>query len=399
MSEFFQACYAHPDTGWAVINTSADIPDKLAEDFSLVERSNAGMASAKAVQMGESENPTCMFEVYSKNDAVGVVRTQFGLSDGQGRPISFSHGYIFPDAYEALKNPQQLLGVSNDCFASGRIDEATKAEIRSTPGALNNELIRLSSPDMIPEELSLSETYSINSALEICGMNAESYKNYMLVVYAHILLAKSENNLYIKTDGSEKYARNLLYLTYMGIPYSMRTLISASTYLREGQHNSKLIFCYEVPDGVPHIEPKTGENNVVNDVVKKRTEERNPFIGHIVDKVIKGNPDEFYRESLEMALTYTGNVRLNSAQAINTVYSLLHKDFENADKVQGLLYGWLSLPVQNTSEWEKIALGCIQHAEKFGVKFGDEVKEVLSTKSEGAVTDDFKIALKRVLNS
>lgn len=393
---FFQACYGHLDTGWAVLNTSADIPKRLVEDFSMIERRNAGMAAGTRVPMGENETPSCMLEIYCRNDAVGLVRTQYSLSDGQGRPVSFSHGYIIPDAYEFLKEPNDLLRIQKENFADQRISKEERMEICTTPGAFNCELIKVSAPDGMPDKLLTGAPYSYQGALEECNLSEEAYHTYIMAIYAYLFSTDAEKNLYIKTNGSEKYAWNLLYLTYLAIPYSMRILLSASTYVHAEQHNAKLIFCYELPDGVPQINPVTGVNNVMNETVEKRIKERNPFITVSLDYVTCGKQDYFYRV-IEACLRLMGDEKLNTMQVMNLAYSICKREYNIPERLPGLLYSWLILPVQNTVGWENVVCSLLKKVEEYTVEPGKEVNKILKSRIEGAVTKKFKVQVNKYL--
>lgn len=398
IQEFYQAVYAHPDEGWAVINTSENLPEKYAEDFSAVERINAGLASGTPVPMGNNETPSCMYELYFKNDVAGLVRIQYGLSDVQGRPVSFAHGYIFLDAYDLLKNPEDVLSVNNENFADQRINDEEKALIRSTPGALNKALIEKSMAKDMPLELIKEDVFTAKEALEACGMTRENYCRYVLTVYIHVLAAKTDNNLYVKTDGSEKYVKNLLFLTYSAVPFSMRSQLSASTYLHAEQHNTKLIFCAEIPDNMPYIDPVSGKNNVLNDALEKRTKNRNPFIMKAVECVITGKQDKFFR-AIEACLRLMGNEKLDSMQAINLAYKFGMKEYDNAEQLPGMIYSWCALPVPNSEDWEKGMCVLLKKTEELTVLIGDETKDMIVARLEKAVTDVFKSIAKDFLMS
>lgn len=387
--DFYQAVYAHPDEGWAVINTSEDLPEKYADDFSAVERVNAGLVSGTPVPMGNNENPTCMYEIYFKNDAAGLVRIQYGLSDVQGRPVSFAHGYIFPDSYKLLKTPESVLSVKKENFADQRISDAEKTQIRSMPGALNKALIERSMSKDMPSELIRDSVFSAKEALEACGMTKESYCRYILAVYAHILAAKTENNLYIKTDGSEGYARNLLFLTYSAVPFSMRSQLSASTYLYAEQHNTKLILCAELSDNMPYIDPVSGESNVLNATLEKRIKDRNPFIMRAVDCVMAGRQNQFFR-GIEACLRLMGNEKLGSMQVINLAYKFGMKEYDDAGQLPGMIYSWCALQVANSEEWEKGLCVLLKKAGVYSVSIGNETRDILLSRLEKAVTDNFK---------
>ncbi len=386
---YFQACYAHPDTGWAVVNTSENMPQSLIDEFSLIERGNAGLAANKTVPMGMNENPTCMFEVYYSNGSIGLVRVQYRISDSQGRPISFAQGYIFQNAYHVLKTPENLLRVSGENYSMQKIPEQKKKEIRSTPGALNRELISLAEPDSKQELLLTEEEYSVKNAMEVCGISEEAYLSYMLAVYSHLLLSNMERNLYVKTDGTERYAKNLLFLTYQALPYSLRTQITASTFLHEGQHNTKLIFCYEVPGGVPFIEPVNGSNNVVTETVAKRTRDRNPIIEESVHRAVLEEHEQWYKK-IALILEHAGDEQLNTMQILNLVSHICAKDYEKADDLPGIVYGWMALSVQNTEKWELIAGDLLFKALTKDVHLGKEVDDLVRSRRETAVTAEFR---------
>lgn len=395
---FYQAVYAHPNEGWALINTSEDLPEKYADDFAAVERVNAGLASGTPVPMGNNENPSCMYEIYFKNDAVGLVRIQYGLSDAQGRPVSFAHGYIFPDSYRLLKTPESILTVKKENYADQRISDVEKAQIRSMPGALNQALIEKSMSKDMPSELIRDDMFSAKEALEACGMTKESYCRYILAVYVHVLAAKTENNLYIKTDGSERYARNLLFLTYSAVPFSMRSQLSASTYLYAKQHNAKLILCAELSDNMPYVDPVSGESNVLNDTLEKRTKDRNPFIMRAVDCVMAGRQDLFFR-GIEACLGWMGNEKLDSMQVINLAYKFGMKEYDDAEQLPGMIYSWCALPVANSEEWENGLCVLLKKAEDYSISIGNETRDMLSSRLEKAVTDNFKNIAKASLIS
>lgn len=394
----FQACYAHSDIGWTVVNASANIPKELIDDFLSAERVNAGMAAGKKVLMGKNETPFCMLEIYCRNDAVGLVRTQYSLSDGQGRPISFSHGYILSGAYEFLKEPNNLLRIKRENFADQRVSEEEREKIRFTPGAVNRELIKLSRPDRMPETFLMSEPYSYKDALKECRLSEDAFRTYIMVLYVHIFSSNTDKNLYIRTDGSERYAWNLLYLTYLSVPYSMRVLLSASTYVHAEQHNSKLIFGYELPDGVPQIDPVTGANNVMDETMKRRIRERNPFIAESLNYVVSGKQDQFFK-AIESCLKLMGDDRLNTIPVMNLAYGMCIKEYDIPSRLPRLIYSWLALSVRNTDSWEIMVCFLLKKAKEYNSELGKEVEELLKSRLDGAVTEKFRDQVKKYLAS
>lgn len=396
--KYYQICYAHSDTGWAVINTSENMPQELVNDFSSIERGNAALASGTKVAMGGNKTPSCMYEIYFRNNHVGLVRVQYSLSDSQGRPISFAHGYIFPDAYELLKDPNGLLGITNKNFADQKLSEEERSSIRSVPGEYNRRLIEQSSIKNLPDEFQRTAPFTIESSMKECGFSEETYQRYILTIYSQLLSSNTDNNLYIKTDGTEEYAWKLLYLTYSAIPFSMRTLLSASTYLHTEQHNTKLIFCAELPENMPHIDPKTGVNNVMSEIVEKRLKDRNPFIVKSLGFVLRNKHDQFFA-MIEACLRLMGDINLTSMQALNLAYSFGTKEYDYPDKLPALVYGWLALPVNNFEDWEKVVGFLLKKADDGKVILGKETIGMISERLNKAVTEKFKKQASEYLSS
>ncbi len=396
---FYQAVYAHTNEGWAVINTSEDLPPILENDFLSFERVNAGLVSGTSVPTGDNEAPSCMYEIYFKNDAVGIVTVQYGLSDLQGRPVSFAHGFIFPESYTLLKKPEKILSIKKENFAPYRIKDEKKMEIRTTPGAINDFLIKSSACENIPAEIaSNNEIFSVKEALKYCGISREFYSRLILAVYIHVIASKSESNLYIKTDGSEKYTSKLLYLIYSAVPFSMRTQLSASTYLHVEQHNTKLIFCAELPSNMPFFDPITGENNILNEILEKRTKERNPFIEKAIEYALDEKQERFF-SAIEYVLHLMGNEKLDSMQVINLAYKICNKEYDNSEQLPGIIYNWGALPVANSEDWEYILISILKKAEEYSMVLGDETKKILSSRLEKAITDDFRSFIESYLKS
>lgn len=385
---YYQACYGRSDTGWSVVNTSPHIPKSVVDDFAAIERGNAAAVSGDPVPMGANETSTCMLELYCKNDALGLVRVQYHLSDVEGRPISFAHGYIFPDSYSLLKTPERILSLSRENFADQRLSQEEKESLRKHPGALIRELMKRSSPDLMPESFIRNPVPTVPEALGRCGLDEKRYKDWMLAVYSQVLTTNTQKNLYVKTDGSEEYALNLLYLTYAAIPYSLRPLITGSTYLREKQRNTKLIFCAELPAGVPQYNPATGETNAFNDVVAKRLDERNPIISAAVEHLLEGR-DKVYFELIEALLNAMADFRITNMQSINLAYSISRHEYELPERLPFILYSWLALPVQNNDSWEDFACFLFEEMERKAIRPTAETAGILSARLKDAVTNKF----------
>lgn len=386
---FYQLCYAHPDTGWGIVNTSPGTPKEIQDIFSSVERVNAGLASNEYALTGKNETPMCMFEITGKSNIAIIARIQYGLSDGQGRPISFSHGYVFEDAYQLLKDPNNIVGITKENFADQRITESERDSAKSIPGAMNRMLLEKTLPEYIPEELIMNYPLSFRAALDYCNLSLEMFRKFLLVVYSHLLSSNSDNNLYVKTDGSELYAWSLMYLTLSVIPYSMRPGFSCATYMHKGQHNAKLIFCAELPQGVPQIDPITGLNNVINEVTEKRLQNRSPIILDAVNRAVEGKQNGLF-DGIEECLRLLGDERNISMQTINVCFGVWNKEYENSDRLQGILYGWLTLCVQHSPQWEIVLCELLNQIKIKGLELDSEIRKKLLSLLEQPITAELR---------
>ena len=377
------------DTGWSILNTSDNIPKSVLDDFLTVERANAA-AAGKLLPDSERGGRSCMTELFCRNNLLALVRVQYQLSDNEGRPVSFAQGYLFPDAYEMLKNPNELLTVDPANFAEQQITSEEKAMLRSHTGALNHELMKKAAN--IPETLSFSPPLTISNALHCCGMDRERLLVWLKAVYLQLFLSKTPKSLYVITDGSQEFLQNLLYITYCSLPYSLRPLLTASTHLYKEQRNTGLLFTTTCNGA--WIDPMTGENIVLDDTIGKRVENRNPIISASVNYVMDNMQDECF-SGMEDYLNQAGDVRLNSLAAINLAYSMYKGDYRQQERLPVLIHQWLSLPVPNSDSWEKVAVQLMELMYDKQCQISSDTRTLLISRLSKAVTGNFKDLAKR----
>ena len=81
----------------------------------------------------------------------------------------------------------------------------------------------------------------------------------------------------------------------------------------------------------------------------------------------------------------------------NLACSICRKEYENPDRLQGIIYGWLVLNVQNSENWESIACFLLNKADENGIELGEEIKQALSSRLDTAITGKFKAKAQKYL--
>ncbi len=242
MNKFYQYCFTRlggnaADAGWQSLNKSGDIPQELVNAAERIAKDNHISESSKA-PLG-----VAMHQIFTEpqSDGLGVARVYYSGVDPFGRVLYYNHAYLFENAYEMLKEPNNVLGIADSNFRYTAEETAD-----------------------IPTDLQYSEPLCEAQALEACGMTAESYAAYMKAIF-RIFYETAKKTIYVKTDGSDKMAKDLLYLTYSALPYSLRHRITAETYAKpKSAEGCSLVFTDNIPERVKYVDPVTGANNVVD---------------------------------------------------------------------------------------------------------------------------------------
>lgn len=361
-NKFYQACYTRVGVheGWRSINLSDDIPQNM---LSMFERNEAGNEVKKGIPTDKNGIPLWMFEIFCNKDCIGIVRVQYGLSDAFGRSNFFSHGFLFPNAYELLKNPNNILGISDYNF---------KTDIEKTK--------------IIEDNLERVEDLNIKHALETCHMTRANYVRYIQCVY-YALSTNTKNTIYVYTDGEDDTVRNLLYLTYSAIPYSLRLKITASTCPEIDGTNKMLVFCTKIPEYTYFVNPRSGENNILTAAIERRWA-RNPFVSYFAENYQSVKQNEETYQNMEKWLGEMGDVLLRDMDSLRLAYSMcrLKQDEIDDEELQGLLYDWLALPVQSCESFEKNIAYFLELVVERQIKLNEESEQLLRTRiKEGAI--------------
>ena len=364
--KFYQACYTRVgvNEGWKTLHYSTDIPQVLLAAY---EKNEAGNEVKRGTPLDKNGNALWMLEILCEKGFVGISRTQYGLSDAFGRSNFFSHGYLFPDAYELLKNPNVLLGISDENF---------KTKVEET--------------ESVPERLMRKETYSIEKALDNCHMTKENYIIYIKCLY-YALSTNTNNTIYVRTNGEDEIMRNLLYLAYMAVPYSLRIKITASSCTELDNTNRMLIFGENIPEYSRYVDPWTGENNILTPAIEKRWE-RNPFVTCFAENCEREEYNEKLFRDMEKWLVEMGDILLNGMDALRIAYMMSTEDIDNVqdDEIMGLIYDWLALPVASAESYDHQTAALLSEMLKRKIRLGEEAEQMLKERVASSVSEKLK---------
>lgn len=313
--KFYQACYTRLDgntnaSGWKTCNLSPDMRAEMQSFFESSEKVNEIIAA-----------PICLMKIFGNGTYTGISHIQYGTKDNFGRPKFFSHGFVFEDSYEFLKDPNRILTVAPDNFRFTLEETAN-----------------------IPTSLMRTAAWTDESAIRRCGMTKNSYIQYMECVYA-ALFARTKMTIYVKTDGTDEMMKALLYLTYSALPYSLRPRISASDSEKNAK-NMMLVFTSEIPAGYKYVDPKTGANNIVDRAHERRLQENEFALCYVENfPMLPENRTKYYA-TIEEYLRHMGDIRQSEMGALRLAFNMMTRTKNRSNEaIIGLLYDWLNLNV------------------------------------------------------
>lgn len=362
-SKFYQACYTRVGNGigWKAVNVSSDINSQLLAEFVNIQ---AGNEVKNKIPRDHNGNALWMLEIACVNNSLSITRVKYGLVGEHGRANFFSHGFLFNDAYEMLKDPNSILTISDNNF---------KTSIEET--------------EIVPESLSYVEKISVESAISECKMNREKYITFIQCIYA-ALATNTKTTIYVQADGKDETVKNLLYLVYSAIPYSLRTKVTASTCPDISGQDKMLVFCQEVPKHEKYVNPVTGENNILSVALVNRWN-RNPFISYFCEHYDVVIENEKYFQGMEAFLKEVGNGYLNSMESLQLAFRMCKSKNDKGgmhakDSIPDLLYDLLALPINSTEKYEDMVTDLL------GIVVDSQIR--LSTETEQLLAGRIKVA-------
>ena len=234
------------------------------------------------------------------------------------------------------------------------------------------------------------EAYSIEKALDNCHMTKENYTIYIKCLY-YALSTNTNNTIYVRTNGEDEIMRNLLYLAYMAVPYSLRIKITASSCTELDNTNKMLIFGENIPEYSRYVDPWTGENNILTPAIEKRWE-RNPFVTCFAENCEREEYNEKLFRDMEKWLVEMGDILLNGMDALRIAYMMSTEDIDNVqdDEIMGLIYDWLALPVASAESYDHQTAVLLSKMLKRKIRLGEEAEQMLTERVASSVSEKLK---------
>lgn len=376
MDKFYQACYTRVggtdrNAGWQLTNFSPETPAKLLNAFEQRQKGNEPVG--RDTPRDVNRDYLCALDISCEADALSFTRIQYGVPC-YGREGSYSHGFLFPNAYELLKKPELLLALSGDnfCFRGEHPDPEQALELY------------LQRTAQIPETLRYGEEWTVERALKRAGMKKSAYKEFVYCLYGS--WAKSaKTTIFVKTDGSDEMAKALVYLAYAALPYSLRPKLAVSTFLEA--KNATLILSHEQPDGCRYFDPATGTHNVLTGNQRKRWEKM-PFV-----TMLFGEEGPQF-DALERQLSEMGDRYSQDFTALQMACQM-GLDSGDADPVDQL-YDFLNIPQDfNEMMEQKVAQKLDDVSliiEESGLAVSEDMENLLKQRLNMAVSDELRRA-------
>lgn len=324
-----------------------------------------------------------MLEIMSEGGFAGIGQVRYDAVDDDGREVFFAQMFLFTDAYEFLKTPEKLLRIDDTNFGTNieQNDDIQKVRMERE-GVICWCLDHTSSE---PKKLVLAEEMSMESALAYCGMTYETYYKFVVCVYQQAFFSSARTSIYIRTDGDREKMRQLLYLLYITLPYSMREKISAAEFTVKNQTGSLLLFCIEVPARQKYVDPVTGENNVMGKDTEQNLRERAPYLEYVFRLNMKERTEYF--DAMEVWLEERGKSQSSQTELLRLAHQMITRQQKDVRNIPGLLYDCLNACTLSNEKWEQDINGLLQTVAAENLSLPPAVDSILKAKMKTTASE------------
>lgn len=305
----YQVCFTRisgqgSGDGWQAVNASPELPQEAVSAFSRFQNGNIAPPSFDAEDAGSQ----IVTELQCDSNYVFYTLIKCNAAaDDRGRPIMFADSFVFPLA-EFVHAPQEVLCLERSNFS---FDIAqTKA---------------------LPLVLSRSPKYSLRETVDSLGLSEASYTTLVQCVYS-IIDGKAKKSLHIICDCNPDTIKKLMICIYAALPFEFRKKITFSTYEFQSGTVKTLIFDRKIKSpGNYYVNPITGQNNILSDMVLKRLEkyEFMHFAPH--NNKVDNNIDNYFK-TLEEKLSLFGSAQTTSLDLYKIADDLILDDKSNTFK-------------------------------------------------------------------
>ena len=362
--------------GYQSIHCSPDMPPEVRDVFES-RRKTVQPAGGKYVK-------SWGLSLFCQRNICGIEGLQFDLlsedRSGGARPCFFDQTFLMQDAYELLKEPENLVYFSEDNFGINfeKASAADRAAFQtSTEGRLKWCIRNTAAiPDALKVDKPTPENLTADAICRKYGMTKDHLMIFIKSVYHQLFFSDIPMSIFVKTDGTVEMMKDLLYLLMSMIPYSSRVRISAGQYCFENQKGNNIFFTEQIPSRQGFADPLTGETNVLDDSNSKRFDERFPYISLALS--LDDDRRKKYFDMLADTLEKLGMGRAYDwkRQHLNLAHMLITGRYDK-DNLVPILYGLLKYPVSHNRLWEKQMTDALKSVIENKVKLSGEMEQML----------------------
>lgn len=339
--------------GWKNVNISSGVSGDSAASFSRFQNGNIIPPDFD----DEDRNSQMVTELQTDGKNAFYTRIKCNASvDDRGRSIMFANSFVF-DLNEFVHDPQSVLRISDGNY---RFTMEETAEV--------------------PAKLELEPGYGLKECVESLGMDEQKYCDLIQCVY-QTLEGKTKNSLHIICDCRHETIMKYMTCIYLGVPFEFRKKISFSTYEFQNGLVKTIIFDRrQKGDGSLYIEPASGDNNMLTDMVRKRLSKfefiRIAPTGYQTES---GFDDEFRK--IEDKLAEFGSEQTTSLELYKIAYDLVKDENDYSEhtpeQLRVRLNEFLSAPVSHVFIDRQIEYTLGEIIEK-NIEINDVLSEKLS---------------------
>lgn len=363
---FMQCCYTRVggqsvSSGWQTVAASDGITPDIYKTYLLLQNANV----PSQTPTDEAGIPLNVFELVGTGENLFMTHIQYGLTDNLNRQNNmFAHSFIFSlKDIKTIQDPNSFLTITEKNYKISE-EEAVK----------------------IPEELLRDPAFSIEGALQACGLDHERYIKLIRCIFAQYN-GKSKKPLHILYQGDEYVLRAFLYCIYRGIPYFMRRCLTVATADVNDQQSKDLIFSKTYSAMDYYFDPATGENNILTG----RLENKFSRVGYVDYYPVhyKEKESEDYFARLEENAVKYGDITASDELVLKIVHQLMQGfDLKALDENQlnDRVYDALKAKSKGSLLMDDYIASLIKRMSECGFLLTDDKEEMLVKRLGGTTS-------------
>ncbi len=265
---------------WSGWNVAGFTPDATPEvTGSCTSRQGKNSSSAKfmydLLHPAKGESNESAKEVYeffcttnpAKSNIFSFTKATFGFLDALGRPQMKAYSVVMAEPANHLPPSclPNLLTIDKRCFDDFALNLPLLESAKGKSVNLSEVQTQLESKEYTCGEDFLTE----EMVGKLFGSRAV-YEDFIRCVYWNLSF-NSSSSVFVQTDGELDTCINLFLTAFFSVIYPYRTAMSFRTFdFQDSGNQPTLVFCRQIPEGVRYFDTQTGENNILNDKIKRK---------------------------------------------------------------------------------------------------------------------------------